>query len=638
MRLRSHILLLCLLLPALFLAGIGLLVLRRQATSKTQTSRMIVQEIAEDVEQTFREIEEAIRSRLRQLDRLDYDAIQITSNMLSQQHGLLAEFFVFGMPGLDPAELPPMPYAAVSESQKMEFHKRQLTRTVTMYQAEARMATTLHERIIAFNQLARCYFKQRNWQQAIQIDRLLIALPFTMQGDFALQAAAHLRLAEAYLAVEQPQAAYNVIEQLLKRLATGAWRDPGDFLAGQAEEVLHRIAQNYGLTGKLDRTQLVHYRDLMRLCRESISPLLSESSPGQFRYLSVPSTKQLMGYATFLRPTGTEWIVGWLVASETLRSLLEHPQQGDATLTIVRKSEEPILASRYGSSRPALVELLDHPAGWSIVLERPVASSGIDPRLGLLAVALIMLLVGLVLLWREFEMMRMQQEFINSVSHELRKPLNNLKYFLGMIEEVHEADETARSNWEWANSALFQLQNMIENVLSLARLRQRRFPFHFEIGYVEGVIESTVHDSRIHAREEGFKIRLSIANDLPEIQFDATAIHLAVANLLDNALKYSKAREDIPEKLIEVRVFSWDSGINIEVRDQGVGILPRNQRNVFRRFYREKRDLTMPAGIGLGLTIAQLFVEAHGGRIEIESTPMQGSIFRIWLPEYRELS
>jgi signal transduction histidine kinase len=99
-----------------------------------------------------------------------------------------------------------------------------------------------------------------------------------------------------------------------------------------------------------------------------------------------------------------------------------------------------------------------------------------------------------------------------------------------------------------------------------------------------------------------------------------------VLNLLDNAAKYSGT-----SRHIAVRLAERDPDVAIEVEDHGVGIAPADQPRIFDRFYRG-RDATGPAGYGLGLFMVRHIMAAHGGRIEVESVPGRGSVFRLLLP------
>jgi signal transduction histidine kinase len=123
-------------------------------------------------------------------------------------------------------------------------------------------------------------------------------------------------------------------------------------------------------------------------------------------------------------------------------------------------------------------------------------------------------------------------------------------------------------------------------------------------------------------------LTVDVAPGLPQVRLDRHAIAGAVLNLLQNAFKYSG-----DDKRIGLRAIRDGHDVVIEVQDNGVGIPRREQRRIFDRFYRVDSLLSRRTeGSGLGLSIAQRIVEAHEGRISVDSTPGKGSTFRIHLP------
>jgi two-component system phosphate regulon sensor histidine kinase PhoR len=120
------------------------------------------------------------------------------------------------------------------------------------------------------------------------------------------------------------------------------------------------------------------------------------------------------------------------------------------------------------------------------------------------------------------------------------------------------------------------------------------------------------------------------ARDLPPVSFDADTLTQVLFNLLENAVKYSPQRKDIH---VAVRRGPGRRETQIEVRDRGIGIAPRDRRRIFRRFNRlhDPRAAGV-AGLGMGLALCRHVVRAHGGRIEVEGPPDGGSLFRVILP------
>jgi signal transduction histidine kinase len=116
---------------------------------------------------------------------------------------------------------------------------------------------------------------------------------------------------------------------------------------------------------------------------------------------------------------------------------------------------------------------------------------------------------------------------------------------------------------------------------------------------------------------------------LPPVRADESALVTVLLNLLDNAWKYSPG-----EKHIAVRAYRENSRVVFAVEDNGIGIAPREQKKIFRRFYQVDRRLARDAdGCGLGLSIVEFIVRAHGGSVAVKSQPGRGSTFSVAIPE-----
>jgi signal transduction histidine kinase len=132
---------------------------------------------------------------------------------------------------------------------------------------------------------------------------------------------------------------------------------------------------------------------------------------------------------------------------------------------------------------------------------------------------------------------------------------------------------------------------------------------------------------RASALDKGLQWQATIPANLPEVNIDPDRIGQAIGNLVSNAIKYTPKGGSI-----DVSAGADKSEIWIRVSDSGPGIVPEEQQRVFEPFYRSRRPRRFPQGLGLGLTIAQDFVTAHGGRLELASLPGEGSRFTIRLP------
>jgi two-component system phosphate regulon sensor histidine kinase PhoR len=145
---------------------------------------------------------------------------------------------------------------------------------------------------------------------------------------------------------------------------------------------------------------------------------------------------------------------------------------------------------------------------------------------------------------------------------------------------------------------------------------------------VGAVVRDVVENYRFAIEKLGFTLALEVADDLPELAVDPEALSQALINLLNNAIKYSP-----DEKAIAVSVRREADRVLLSVSDRGIGIPRSEQRRIFEKFYRVETSLVHTTkGSGLGLALVQHITEAHGGRVELRSSPGEGSTFTLSLP------
>lgn len=231
---------------------------------------------------------------------------------------------------------------------------------------------------------------------------------------------------------------------------------------------------------------------------------------------------------------------------------------------------------------------------------------------------------------REAETMKLRGALIANVSHELRTPLALIRLGAETLQRAKTLKESDRNQIE--ESILresLHLSHMVENVLDVARIQHRRSKAIAVTPVkprelVEGLITS--YDSWI--RSKGFTVSLDVDEGIEDQLWDREAVTRALLNLVDNAIKYSAE-----EKAVDVALRQTGSEVIIEVRDRGVGIAQKELGKIFQPYYRARfSDTQTRRGAGLGLTLVQQIMSAHGGRIDVESKPGEGSTFRLRFP------
>ncbi|MDW7645067.1 MAG: PAS domain S-box protein [Desulfuromonadales bacterium] len=229
---------------------------------------------------------------------------------------------------------------------------------------------------------------------------------------------------------------------------------------------------------------------------------------------------------------------------------------------------------------------------------------------------------------REREIDRLKSEFISTAAHELRTPLASVKGFAELLLEEKSFDEAQRDEFLgiiYEKSEV--LEHIIDDLLDISRVESGRM-IHIEKKPCDlrAQIASSVHAYQREFRQR--RIELDWPDQGPEkIPFDPYKIEQVMENLLSNAVKFSP-----PDRPIRVSGRFTEQEVTISVKDEGIGIAPKDLLRIFDKFYRADSSDTAVPGMGLGMGIAKGIVEAHGGRMEVQSTPGQGTTVSFSLP------
>ena len=169
-----------------------------------------------------------------------------------------------------------------------------------------------------------------------------------------------------------------------------------------------------------------------------------------------------------------------------------------------------------------------------------------------------------------------------------------------------------------------RLATLISDVLDTSRIDAGTFTFRFSDVDLGELVRDSVATVELASDEVG--VRASVQDSLPSVRGDAERLRQVLMNLLDNAIKYSPEGDEV-----EVRAYSEDGRIRVDVRDNGPGIAREDQRLIFEKFGRVTSGHTT-SGTGLGLFIARSIAEAHGGSLDVTSAAERGATFTLDLP------
>ena len=333
-----------------------------------------------------------------------------------------------------------------------------------------------------------------------------------------------------------------------------------------------------------------------------------------------------------------------------VRKTIKTPASG----TLVMRDSPPVsivLQQATGSDRKALeagvaaaaTRAAVSPPKWRLMVKHPsgsletavsnvrrrnlLVSSGI---LGILGVSIGFLVVSTR---RAQDLARQQMEFVAAVSHELRTPLAVIRSAADNLADGVVYDHPqVRKYGDLVRGEGRRLTEMVEQILELAGIQSGQRGFALAPVPVAPLLRQVVHASATLIEEAGLAVEYDIPDALPPVLGDEQGLRRVFQNLVGNAIKYGAAGGWIG---IKARISGRE--VQITVADKGMGIEAGEQANIFNPFYRTPDVIAAQIqGAGLGLSLVQRIVEAHGGRISVRSAPGSGSEFTVHLPSATE--
>lgn len=220
-----------------------------------------------------------------------------------------------------------------------------------------------------------------------------------------------------------------------------------------------------------------------------------------------------------------------------------------------------------------------------------------------------------------------KSEFVSTVSHDLRAPLTLMRGYATMLSMVGEMNDQQKDFMGKILTSVDQMGTLVDNLLDLGRI-EAGLGLDLEDVEIKEFIAEVIDSYRPQAVNKQISINVDIADGMETVEADRTLMRQAVANMLDNAIRYTSA-----EGQVSIRVTQENDLQLIAIKDTGVGIAPTDQARLFEKFYRaRRREGDRETGLGLGLAIVKSIVEQHGGYISVESRLGEGSTFTLEIP------
>ncbi len=522
-------------------------------------------------------------------------------------------------------------------AEAVEFSDKQPLKAAAMY-AQLVERTAPDVRAAALVRLARTYRKANLPSRALETyGRLEGVGTVAVEGDPA-EMLAHFGRAEIYSESGDAAALKNEASTIAAALAQGRWtlsRSSYEFLSGQCREWLGGALPNEPSADALavaDATDAVYHQ-------WKNGALSADSSGGRRTFWSheqpaVVVWKLDAGRLSLIcaGPSFLKAVLGTQAGSA----------RGSTTIVLEDSEGHRVLGSSDARSPVRAVRTASLTAlPWTIyaVPSDPQVLAGVlsgQARVMLAGLALMILFAlaagGFMArsVTREIAVARLQADFVAAVSHEFRSPLTTMIQLSEMLVRGRvSGDERRKEFYQTLLSESRRLHALVESILDFRRLEAGKYQYDFRTTDLNEFARGVVGDFSKLATERGYKVEICCEGGPIPVRADRDALGRACWNLLDNALKYSPDR-----KIIRVETACGATGATLSVRDLGLGIPPHEQQAIFVKFVRgaAAREHNIK-GAGIGLAMARSIVEAHGGAIEVESIPGEGSTFRMCLPK-----
>lgn len=318
--------------------------------------------------------------------------------------------------------------------------------------------------------------------------------------------------------------------------------------------------------------------------------------------------------------------------------------QGDFIITCTRTKDNFLV---YSTSEETARDIQSEPLDLLPQYEVGIAREGgtveeaVNKRknqnliaLGLLMVVMI---IGVSLVFRnvqrEMELAQKKADFVSNVSHEIRTPLALINMFAETLLLGRVKDETKKHEYyEIITKEVNRLSNMLNRILSFSKIEANKREYQKNQLDLSEIVEDVMNTYSYHLDSNGFEHSLQLSDQRLPVKADKEALIEVLVNLIDNGMKYSPKT-----KKLEVKTGREDDFAVVSIKDHGMGIARNQLDKLFEKFYRVPTgDVHDTKGSGLGLSIVKHIVDAHNGRVLVDSKLGEGSEFKVLIPIKRE--
>ncbi len=229
------------------------------------------------------------------------------------------------------------------------------------------------------------------------------------------------------------------------------------------------------------------------------------------------------------------------------------------------------------------------------------------------------------------ELDQAKDNFVATVSHDMRTPLNNISGFATTLADYGELNEKQAMFVERIVVAANQMMDLVNDLLELAHINTQRDPIQQDCDMVE-IVTEVIHEYEAVASAQNISLVLTSENGIQSVSGDPSQLRRAVSNLIDNAIKFSEQ-----DQAVHITIANVPKYVSIAVRDEGAGISVSDLPYIFDKFYRGRNVNGFTDGTGLGLALVRSIAEAHEGHVTVKLNEGKGSEFILQLPVIPQL-
>lgn len=252
------------------------------------------------------------------------------------------------------------------------------------------------------------------------------------------------------------------------------------------------------------------------------------------------------------------------------------------------------------------------------------------PSLALTLIIIVIFIVTLQIILRQKKISQIKNDFINNMTHELKTPISTISLASQMLRD--SSVSLSQSTVDHISGVIFdeskRLSDQVEKVLQMAVFNEGKLKLKFTQIDLNALAETVASNFDIRVANENGELKTNLQAENPYIKGDEVHITNVIFNLLDNAVKYSKSNPQI-----ELSTENKNGFVIVQVKDNGIGIPKEHQAQIFERFYRVPTgNIHNVKGFGLGLSYVKRIIDAHNGKIKVDSTLGKGTRFRLYFP------